>query len=63
MNKLGITETGHADDISEKIDAIITLLFEKPDDSWLKADMQDWLKVRNIPFTDNNTKAELLEKI
>ena len=63
MNKLGIPESGHSDDISEKIDEIITLLLEKPDDSWLKADMQDWLRIRNISFTDSETKTQLLEKM
>ena len=63
MNKLGIPESGHSDDISEKIDDIIKLLVEKPDDSWLKSEIQDWLRVRNTSFIDSETKSELLGKI
>ena len=44
-------------------DDIIKLLVEKPDDSWLKSDIQDWLRVRNTSFIDSETKSELLGKI
>jgi len=60
MDKIDLTTPV---DIEEKINDIITLLVDKPDNSWLKADIQDWLKVRNISFTDSETKAQLLEKM
>ncbi len=47
----------------EKINKMITLLIEVPDNSWLKADIQDWLKVRHISYNDSETKADLLGKI
>ena len=49
--------------ICEKINNLITLLMEVPDNSWLKDDIQDWLKVRHISYDNGNTKAELLEKV
>ena len=61
MEKLGYTN--HIDRVAFKVDDIIRLLLEKPDESWLKADIQDWLKIRNISFTDSETKAQLLEKM
>jgi hypothetical protein len=60
MDKIDLTTPV---DIEEKINDIITLLVDKPDNSWLKADIQDWLKVRNISFTDSETKTQLLEKM
>ena len=48
--------------VKEKLNEVIRLLIESPDTSWLKADIQDWLKVRNISFTDSETKSQLLEK-
>tara|TARA_R100000963_G_C4548182_1_gene42288 strand:- start:148 stop:333 length:186 start_codon:yes stop_codon:yes gene_type:complete len=61
MNKIGYTNK--TDEVASKVDDIIQLLLEKPDESWLKADIHDWLRVRNTPFTDSETKAELLEKV
>ena len=61
MDKLGYTNK--TDEVAFKVDDIIKLLLEKPDDSWLKADIQDWLRVRNISFTDSETKTQLLEKM
>ena len=60
MDKIDLTTPV---DIEEKINDIITLLVDKPDNSWLKADIQDWLRVRNISFTDIETKTQLLEKM
>ena len=60
MDKIDLTTPV---DIEEKINDIITLLVDKPDNSWLKADIQDWLRVRNISFTDSETKTQLLEKM
>jgi len=34
----------------------------KPDNSWLKADIQKWLDERGIPYEATDTKAVLLEK-
>ena len=50
-------------DIIEKINNQIDLLMEVPDYSWLKADIQDWLKVRHISYDASDTKSQLLEKI
>ena len=61
MEKLGYTN--HIDRVAFKVDDILRLLLEKPDESWLKSDIQDWLKIRNISFTDSETKAQLLEKM
>ena len=47
----------------EKVNKIITLLMEVPDNSWLKTDIQDWLKVRHITYSASDTKATLLDKV
>jgi len=49
--------------MKEKLNEVIRLLIESPDNSWLKVDIQDWLRVRNISFTDSETKTQLLEKM
>ncbi|MBP24315.1 hypothetical protein [Methylophaga sp.] len=61
MEKLGYTN--HTDRVAFKVDDIIRLLIERPTNAWLKGDIQDWLKVRNIDYEDNDTKTELLERM
>ncbi|CAH2102128.1 unnamed protein product [Euphydryas editha] len=34
-----------------------------PNSNWLKANIQEWLKNKNISFTDNEIKLELLRKV
>tara|TARA_Y100000310_G_scaffold309093_1_gene352849 strand:- start:943 stop:1134 length:192 start_codon:yes stop_codon:yes gene_type:complete len=50
-------------EIKERLNEVIRFLIERPDESWIKADIQDWLRIRNISFTDSETKTQLLEKI
>lgn len=33
-----------------------------PDDSWLKADIQDWLTINGIEWPATDTKSQLLER-
>ena len=51
------------EDLYNKVNNVIKLLMEKPDNSWLKSDIQDWLKVRNVSFEDSDTKTTLLGKV
>ena len=41
----------------------ISLYHTTPDSNWLKADIQDWLSVHDISYTNSETKSQLLEKI
>jgi len=36
---------------------------EFPDDSWVKADIKDWMDDEKIPYNSGDTKSDLIEKI
>ena len=36
---------------------------KRPNTSWRKAEIQEWLRLKNIPFEDNETNAILLMKV
>ena len=47
----------------ENIDEMVyKALFCNPDDSWLKADIQDWLTFNGIKWSASDTKSQLLER-